>query len=58
MSDVRAVAAAIAGDYTPRTTWQCEECDEHHTSPKAAIYCADRDRAEDAEDLRFMRSSD
>ncbi len=55
MSDIREVAAAVDGEYRdPRV---CEECDEHHTSKKAAMYCAERDRAEDAEDRRFLRSS-
>ena len=57
MSDVREVAAALAGEFSAPDPLVCEECDERHTSKKAAMYCAERDRAEDAEDRRFLRSS-
>ena len=57
MSDVRDVAAAVDGAYEHATSWACDECDEHYPSPRAAIMCADRDRAEDASNRRILRST-
>lgn len=48
MSDIRDVANAHTNMVFP-----CEECDEHHQSPKAALYCADRDR-EEAKAARYV----